>query len=86
MIAQIALHKNPTPINFMWDRIERICPAYYFWTAVKLAISFAIPQIMNNQYLNKLHYLATPLFLSQLLTGRFPVIFVGWTLEYEMLF
>jgi exopolysaccharide production protein ExoZ len=86
MMAEIGLQKNPTPFHFIWDRIKRICPTYYFWTAVMMILSLSIPQILNNQHIDKLQYIATPLFLSQLLAGKFPVIFVGWTLEYEMLF
>jgi exopolysaccharide production protein ExoZ len=86
MMAQIGLTKHPTQLGFLWDRIKRICPTYYFWTAIMLLVTLVVPQIMHNQHIDKLQYAASPLFMSQLLTGKFPAVFVGWTLEYEMLF
>jgi exopolysaccharide production protein ExoZ len=86
MMAQIGIHKRPTPLHFLIDRIKRICPTYYFWTAIMLIVSFSIPQVMNNQHVDIKQYVTSFLFLSQLLTGKFPAIYVGWSLEYEMLF
>ena len=86
VMAQMALHKNLIPLEFLCNRLKRICPTYYVLTLVMLLVNFFLPQLMRHQTISPMHYISAVFFASQAITGNMPPIFVGWTLEYEMLF
>lgn len=86
VMAHMALRKKLVPVEFLADRLKRICPTYYILTLVMLFVSLFFPQLMRHQSINPINYISAFFFASQAITGSMPPIFVGWTLEYEMLF
>lgn len=70
--------------QFLLGRIRRIVPIYWVLT---LGLAAILTVAGNTGHAGGLWHLLTSLvFSSQLATGTYPILFVGWTLEYEMLF
>ena len=71
---------------FIVRRIERIVPMYWMMTAVVFALSY-VPGVARGTAPSSLHFLQSVLFMSWANgPAAYPVLNVGWTLEYEMLF
>jgi len=84
-----ALEKTPrTAAQFLTIRSLRIVPAYWFYTAISASLSYFFIEFEN--------FVWTPLSLAKSLfflphhnpsgIGVYPVLHVGWTLNYEMFF
>jgi peptidoglycan/LPS O-acetylase OafA/YrhL len=73
---------------FLRQRIIRIVPVYWITTTVKLAAVVAFPAMVLRTRTDLSYVLGSYLFLPvRDLNGEmFPVLPVGWTLTYEMLF
>lgn len=78
--------KDISPIEFMILRVHRIVPIYWLLTLLVLAVYMVMPQLAKSVTPSTGHILASLLFLSGALIDKPPVLYVGWTLEYEMLF
>ncbi len=79
--------KTPrTPIAFMKSRIRRIVPIYWLLTLLFVACVLAIPEFLRNDSFEGTKYITSFFFLTTVLTENRPTLFVGWTLELEMLF
>jgi exopolysaccharide production protein ExoZ len=80
---------RPSPYEFIQNRIVRIVPLYWVATAIVAILSFAglmvigCPQISWHRILSSLAFL--PLQGSGGSISD-PVLFVGWSLKYEMMF
>ncbi|MBT8545253.1 acyltransferase [Polynucleobacter paneuropaeus] len=76
-----------SPITFFVHRLTRIAPLYWLLTTLVLALSLVAPSIFRSDIAGiKIHTIASMFFMSQPLLSKSPVLFDGWTLEYEMLF
>ena len=77
---------NLTPGMFLRRRIERIVPLYYFviFTVVILALIFPVP-FGTPGWFTAAHILKSLAFVS-FTDGEMPVVYLGWSLEYEMYF
>lgn len=74
---------------FLTRRIIRIVPLYWIATTFKLALLLAIPSLVHNTPLDFYYVLASYLFIPTFFSTGFmiePLMPVGWTLNYEMLF
>jgi exopolysaccharide production protein ExoZ len=75
-----------TPAEFLRRRVERIAPLYFFvifavtMLAVTLPATFGTPDWYTSR-----HILKSLAFIS-FTDGDMPVVYVGWSLEYEMYF
>ena len=80
-----AIHPART---FLRRRLERVVPMYWIMSAVKVVLVLAVPALAVNALGTPWHVIASFLFLPSLNPeGRYdPVLVVGWTLNYEMLF
>lgn len=81
--------KNITPWTFAMHRLARIAPAYWLFTLVTAATIIIIPGLIPYTLFEPLFMLKSLLFIpAQNPTGIgfFPIITVGWTLNYEMAF
>lgn len=76
------------PADFLRRRMIRIVPLYWICTSLMLAALIAAPQLINNNGLDPRHILASYAFLPWPRTDGelFPILSLGWTLNYEMLF
>lgn len=76
------------PVTFMLKRAVRIVPLYWAMTAVTIMMVAFKPWLMPQADLSPSHIVQSFLFIPYYdLYGRLhPILFVGWTLSYIMLF
>lgn len=82
-----ATHRaQPTPARFLRQRIERIVPLYFAVTLGVTALALTWPGLFgaDNWYTPR-HILKSLAFIA-FTDGDMPVVYVGWSLEYEMFF
>ena len=82
----IQYHYNKKPIPFLIDRVARVVPTYWFFSSVMIFILYFFPYLFNQMTYSSTWSFYSLFFISGAILDREPVIFVGWTLEYEMLF
>lgn len=70
--------------EFLKHRIVRIVPLYWFVTIVT-AVLFAVPGL-SRSIAPDFDYLVQSLFYLSWTSERMPVVYPGWSLEYEMFF
>ena len=75
-----------TPAEFLRRRVERIVPLYFFVIFVVTMLAVTLPAIFGtpNWYTPR-HILKSLAFIA-FTDGDMPVVYVGWSLEYEMYF
>jgi len=79
------MRKKRNVATFYASRIIRIVPIYWFVTSVFVALVF-IPGVYRELTVTPGWVVSSYFFVSQPVTGAFPLNGVGWTLEWEMLF
>lgn len=87
LMAETALRKNE-PGSFLRARIERVVPMYWIFTAVAALAAGVGLRIFALDGLSPQHLLESLFFLPPSGPGlsSFPILYVGWTLNYEMMF
>lgn len=85
IMIHIQNKKHRGPLGFLKDRVERIVPLYWLLTIFLALLAVVVPQIFNSLTVNS-ETLIQSLFFSNFLFNEIPLLYVGWTLEYEMLF
>ena len=79
--------QKPKKIHeFYFSRLNRIVPIYWLITLFIVLIYFLLPDIFRNLTLDIKKIISSLFFTSKIVTGGHPIIVVGWTLEWEMLF
>lgn len=86
IMVYIQDRKKSTPVNFIVDRFLRIIPLYWFFTAILFFLYLLLPSIFSSQQVSFADFFASLFFLSQLVLSKFPVLYDGWTLEFEIFF
>lgn len=84
-----AFEKNVTPSTFAMHRLARIVPAYWLFTLISFGILLAAPTFIPLTQLEPLFLLKSLFFIpaqNPSGIGLFPLLTVGWTLNYEMIF
>jgi peptidoglycan/LPS O-acetylase OafA/YrhL len=85
--SQPLVHRSNPGGTFFRRRLERIVPLYWIATTLALIFNFALPQLAANGRPALWRVVASYFFLpSARGTPVFPVLAVGWTLNYEMVF
>ncbi len=80
---------NPlSPAAFMRKRISRIVPLYYVFTILTAVVAMSLPHLMNSTQLDTVQIIKSLLFIPFEKTPDriYPVLYLGWTLNYEMFF
>lgn len=78
---------EPHPVKFASARLKRIIPTY--WIVTLLVATFQSLQFSSHSTFSLIHLLRSLLFIPDLdvqRQGIYPVLVVGWTLNYEMFF
>lgn len=78
-----------TPSLFLAKRLKRVVPLYWLLTLAMAAVALAAPNLLRSTVFDPAHLLASLAFwpYPHPTFGAFnPVLFVGWTLNYEMAF
>jgi exopolysaccharide production protein ExoZ len=76
------------PLAFLLNRMARVAPIYWLLTCAVFMIALAAPQILGNTDANVINLAKSLLFIPyERSDGSVrPVLFVGWSLNYEMFF
>lgn len=83
----LAETRQPSPVAFLRERIERIVPLYWIATAVMVAGGLA--GLFPKMKLTVFHVFGSFAFIPHVSPsdgGTWPVLVQGWTLNYEMFF
>lgn len=85
-IMVVATHDtNVHPTKFAIRRLVRVVPLYWSFTFVFFLLLFCFPSLFNEMILEWTQVWRSFLFLT--LSEHYdPLIFVGWTLEFEIIF
>jgi len=86
IITYATERSNPSPLQFLRRRVERIIPVYWFLTLLIVALALLMPQVFRGTDWLDIHHLVTSLFFVSFTDGVPPLLYVGWSLEYEMFF
>lgn len=81
--------RTVTPWQFFRKRIVRIVPLYWLLTTVMLVVMLVLPSALQTSRFSLPHVIASYLFLPMQNPGKGtmePLLFPGWTLNYEMFF
>ncbi|MEB2845435.1 acyltransferase family protein [Endobacterium cereale] len=76
------------PVDFLRRRLVRIVPLYWIFSTLMLVSILAAGSLINNNGLDIRHIIASYAFIPWPRTDGelFPLLSLGWTLNYEMLF
>ena len=88
-ISSSSLQHAPHPMRaFLARRVERIVPLYWLATTLKIALLIAAPAVALRPLGSPWHIFASYFFIPSFNAAGalHPVLVVGWTLNYEMLF
>lgn len=74
------------PVHFMRRRVERILPIYWIFTSLIYVLSKSSPDFFSKTPWISIGHFLKSLFFVTFTDSAMPVIYVGWSLEYEMFF
>jgi len=78
---------NPRkPFEFFLRRLIRILPMYYFCTLLYCLVYFVKSDLFNTFEYSTSWLLASLTFTSGIASFGYPIVLIGWTLEFEILF
>jgi len=78
--------KHKSPFDFFKDRVLRVVPIYWLLTLLLLGIAWSMPSVFRSGPPTMEHIVSSLFFVSGVVTHQMPILYVGWSLEYEMLF
>ena len=78
--------KQKDAISFAVGRVTRIAPVYWALTSIPILSALFLTTSSNISLAFLTKMITSLLFISRLTGHDGPTIYVGWTLEYEMLF
>jgi exopolysaccharide production protein ExoZ len=77
---------KPTSGEFFWRRIERIVPLYFFVMIAVIVLAFLFPVAFDTPGWFTLRHVLKSFGFISFTDGLMPIVYVGWSLEYEMFF
>ncbi|RZT42029.1 acyltransferase family protein [Cupriavidus agavae] len=78
--------RRRTAGEFLRNRLWRIVPIYWLLTGAMIALLMLAPGAFRDETRSAELIVSSLLFVSTLVADRMAVLYVGWSLEYEMLF
>lgn len=87
-VMALVTTKNTNPRTFFLNRLIRIVPLYWILTTCLVAVILIAPNLLGSTTLNFANFLKSLFFIPYFKESHLiqPFLFVGWTLNYEMLF
>jgi exopolysaccharide production protein ExoZ len=83
-IMAYIIDKNPNA--FLYRRVIRIVPIYWFMTLLTIVLFLFKPTWFRNAIINSEAVIKSLLFIPYRFKGSGPILSLGWTLNYEMFF
>jgi len=82
------LSTNTSSHQFFLKRVIRIAPTYYFFTITTFIVALLFPRLLDNTTANYEHLIKSLLFIpfDKNGAGHRPILYLGWTLNYEIYF
>ena len=80
------INRRSSPYKFLKNRVIRIAPIYWMTTLFVAALFLVSPSIFRTVVVTPGGVLSSLSFTSAIFTGKYPIVYVGWTLEWEMFF
>jgi len=80
------LESKRTVKDFLILRAIRIIPIYWLLTFTVITIYIVAPSVFREMVITTEWALSSLGFMSTAVMGKLPIVYVGWTLEWEMLF
>jgi exopolysaccharide production protein ExoZ len=78
--------KNRNAIDFLRDRVVRIVPTYWVMSLFMGALLLALPSVARELTFSAGWLVSSLFFVSGLVSDSQPILYLGWSIEYEMLF
>jgi exopolysaccharide production protein ExoZ len=75
-----------TPAQFLRRRVERIVPLYFVVTFAVTILAITLPATFGTDGWYTLRHILKSLAFIAFTDGEMPVVYLGWSLEYEMYF
>ena len=75
-----------TPLEFLRRRVERIVPLYFFVIFAVTILAVTLPATFGTPGWYTFRHVLKSLAFIAFTDGEMPVVYVGWSLEYEMYF
>lgn len=73
-------------VAFLGHRLYRVVPLYWSLTLLYAALWLASPQLVGEAQIDLQRLLPSLSFSTLFVEGAFPILYLGWTLEDEMIF
>ncbi|MDM0073452.1 acyltransferase [Variovorax sp. J2P1-59] len=88
VMCMVVDRRHAGPTAFLLDRLTRIVPLYWAVTTMVLLVAWRLPSVMGTTVANLGNYVQSLLFIPHFRDDGqlFPVLMVGWSLNFEMLF
>ncbi len=89
IMVHVTAEKRPGAGDFMARRIARVAPPYWVATSALVLVALVSPRLLASTELQAAHMIASYLFVPfdhPQTFYNYPVLHVGWTLNYEMQF
>ncbi|MEN7536094.1 acyltransferase family protein [Aurantiacibacter flavus] len=88
VIVHSTIKTNPSATEFFKSRLVRIAPIYWILTLGVFSIAIFFPNLLGSTQANFSYLFKSILFIPyERQDGSvFPILFVGWSLNYEMFF
>lgn len=87
-IICLASRSDTSPVHFMLKRMSRILPLYYLLTFGIFAVALVAPHLLYSTTADITNLIQSLLFIPYAKENGLvqPLLFLGWTLNYEMFF
>jgi exopolysaccharide production protein ExoZ len=87
-VIAMAASKDNNAVRFSVNRITRVIPLYWIMTSGVMVVAIMYPTLLNSTTANFGNYAKSLFFIPYFKENGFlhPMLAVGWTLNYEMLF
>ncbi|RIX27014.1 acyltransferase family protein [Sphingomonas edaphi] len=86
IMAYTVHERQKTARDFITSRLVRVVPFYWLITTITLGLAIAMPRLFADLHLSTEYVISSYAFTSMSVGYQYPLLSVGWTLEYEMLF
>lgn len=86
IMVYVQRRRPSTASAFLGHRLYRVVPLYWTLSLLYVALYVTWPQLFTAATIEPGHIVQSLSFTTFLFDGSFPLLYLGWTLEYEMFF